>query len=227
MFVTIHQPEFMPWAGFFNKIITTDQIVILDTVKFQKNYFDNRCRIKQGGKAQWLTVPVAHRDAGLPINQMEISPDVPWEKKSWHALYYNYHKAPHWKEHAPFLESFFSPGRWKKLVDLNRAFIAYVCESLGLPFKFRLASELKVESHGSQLVLDLCKAAGASRYLSGAFGKDYLDEGAFKAAGVELVFQDYSCPAYEQFDGPYVGPLSVVDMLLNQGPRSRELLGAS
>ena len=64
MFITIHQPEFMPWAGFFNKIACTDELIILDSVKFQKNYFDNRCRIKQGGEAKWLTVPVQHRDAG-------------------------------------------------------------------------------------------------------------------------------------------------------------------
>lgn len=199
-------------------------IVILDSVKFQKNYFDNRCRIKQDGAAQWLTVPVQHRDAGLPIESVLICDDRPWEKKAWAALEGNYQEAPFWAEHEPFLKALFEPGRWKRIVDLNMEFIAYACRYLEIPLNWRYSSALGVQTKGSQLVLDLCKAVGADSYLSGAFGKGYLDESAFQAANITLHYQAFYCPEYTQFNGPYVGPLSILDMLLNQGRKSRELL---
>lgn len=225
MIATIHQPEFMPWAGFFNKIARTDLFIVLDNVKFQKNYFDNRCRIKQGGEAKWLTVPVIGRDSTQVFTAVEVAGGG-WERKAWSTLQFNYSGAPHWAEHEPFLKDFFSPGRWRRLIDMNLAFIEYACASLSIPLNLKRASEMGVASKGSQLVLDLCRAAGADSYLSGAFGRDYLDEPSFAQAGVALKFQDYTQPPYEQFNGPYVGPLSVVDMLLNLGSRSREVLGA-
>lgn len=224
MFVTIHQPEFMPWAGFFNKVVQTDLLIVLDNVKFQKNYFDNRCRIKQNGEARWLTVPVLGRDSSQSIASIEVAGGG-WEKKAWNTLEFNYRRAPFWAEHEGFLRGYFEPGRWRLLVDMNLAFIEYACGRLSIPLRMRRASELGVETKGSQLVLDLCRAAGAESYLSGAFGRDYLDEPAFVAAGIGLKYQDYAQPPYEQFNGAYVGPLSLVDALLNLGPRARKLLG--
>lgn len=224
MLITIHQPEFMPWAGFFNKIARADQFVILDSVKFQKNYFDNRCRIKQNGEAKWVTVPVQGRDAGLPIKDVLIADAGAWERKAFNAFFFNYGKAPFWKDHAAFLEALFAPGRWAKLAAMNEAIIEHVCHYLELPWRARRSSEMGVDSKGSQLVLDLCLKAGADSYLSGAFGRDYLDAKAFEDAGVKLIFQDYAPPVYEQFNGPYVGPLSVFDMLLNLGRDARALI---
>ncbi|MBI4060211.1 MAG: WbqC family protein [Elusimicrobia bacterium] len=225
MFVTIHQPEFMPWAGFFNKIVQTDLFIVFDSAKFKKNYFDNRCRIKQGGAAKWLTVPVVGRDSTQAFLDVAVA-EGDWSRKAWSTLQLNYRGAPHWAEHEPFLKDFFAPGRWRRLIDMNLAFIEYGCASLSIPLKLRRASEMGVSSAGSRLVLDLCLAAGADSYLSGAFGRDYLDEDSFAEAGVALKYQDYTQPPYEQFDGPYVGPLSLIDMLLNVGSRGRELLGA-
>lgn len=222
MLVTIHQPEFMPWAGYFNKIARAEgRLIHLDSVKFQKNYFDNRCRVKQNGAAKWVTVPVQGRDAGTLIRDILIFEPGSWEKTAFEAFFRNYGKAPFWKEHSNFLEVTFSPGRWTKLVDLNLTVIEYVCRYLDLPLKTTRSSELGVESKGSQLVLDLCLKAGADSYLSGAHGRDYLDENAFAAAGVKLIYQDYAPPVYEQFDGPYVGPLTVFDLLLNRGRDAR------
>lgn len=224
MLITIHQPEFMPWAGFFNKIARTERMIILDSVKFQKNYFDNRCRIKQKGEAKWLTVPVQHRDAGLPIKDMLIAEPGSWEAIAFAAFTTNYAKAPFWKDHEGFLKETFTPKRWLNLCDMNVAIIEYACRYLGIPLKATRSSEMGVTSKGSQLVLDLCLKAGADSYLSGAFGKDYLDQKSFADAGVKLSFQDFKSPEYAQFDGPYVGPLSIFDMLLNLGRESRALI---
>ena len=225
MQITIHQPEFMPWAGYFNKIARAEgRIIHLDSVKFQKNYFDNRCRLKQNGAAKWVTVPVKGRDAGTLIKDILIFEPGSWEKSAFSAFFASCGKAPFWKEHAPFLEATFTPGRWAKLVDLNLAVIEYVCRYLELPLNATRSSEMGVESKGSQLVLDLCLKAGADSYLSGAHGRDYLDEAAFAAAGVKLVYQDYAPPVYDQHDGPYIGPLTVFDLLLNRGRDARALI---
>ena len=215
----------MPWAGYFNKIARAEgRIIHLDSVKFQKNYFDNRCRVKQNGAAKWVTVPVQGRDAGTLIRDILIFEPGSWEKTAFDSFLRNYGKAPFWKDHADFLEKTFAPGRWTKLVDLNLTVIEHVCAYLDLPLKATRSSDMGVESKGSRLVLDLCLKAGADSYLSGAHGRDYLDEKAFAAAGVELIYQDYVPPVYEQFDGPYVGPLTVFDLLLNRGRDARAVI---
>ena len=222
MRVSIHQPEFMPWAGFFNKIAVVDRMVIFDHVQFKKNYFENRCRIKINGQPAWLTVPVLMTGRfQQKICEVEIDNTKPWGEKTWKTLHQTYRRAPHWAEVADFLEQTFALREWRLLVDLNLHLISWLCGYLDLGAELVLSSTLGTTSSGSELVLDTCRLAEASAYVSGRHGKDYLDETGFAAAGIELIYQDYKMPPYRQFDGDFVGPLSVLDLIVNTGRDAR------
>lgn len=226
MFVTIHQPEFMPWAAFFEKMLRTDRFVILDSVKYQKNYFLNRCRIKQQGKATWLTVPVMSGSSAETIAEKHLADQAMWGKKVFNTLYFTYRPAPYWSAHEAFFEQIFRDARWEHLVDLNMALLRYLADALDIPFVHSRSRDMALTQKGSDLVLNICQVLNADRYLSGAHGQDYLDEAAFKAAGIEVVYQDYEAVPYEQFNGAYCGPLSVIDLLLNKGRDARSHIEA-
>ncbi len=216
---TIHQPEFFPWAGFFNKIVTADTFCVFDNVQFKKNYFENRCRVMLNGKASWLTAPILHKGrSDQVLSEVQIDNRTPWGTKVWKSLFFNYAKAPFWHDHAEFLEDCFAVRRWDRLVDLNMHALHYYCGYLGLNFAPVMGSQVcGKDVQGAELVLDTCKRLGATAYLSGRFGKDYLDEEAFRAAGIDLIYQEFQAPAYSRPDGTLSEPLSVLDMTMVLG----------
>lgn len=218
MLVTIHQPEFFPWAGFFNKIATADVFCIFDNVKFKKSYFENRCRVMLNGEPGWLTAPVLHKGrSDQLLCDVAMDNSLPWGTKVWKSLFFNYAKAPFWRDHAEFLEDCFAVRRWDRLVDLNLHALHYYCNYLGIEFKPVLGSAVCGDANGAELVLDTCKRLGATAYLSGRFGKDYLDEDGFRAAGIDLIYQDYHAPTYLRPNGSVSESLSVLDMTLVLG----------
>ena len=218
MKLSIQQPEFFPWAGFFDKIIWADKTVILDNTQFKKRYFENRSQIKLNGQATWITVPVFTKGRfNQTIAEVTINNERDWGTKIWNSLVHAYRKAPFWKEQSEFLEDTFVTQKWDRLLDLNLHVITHICEQLCIPFEHCLSSEMGTSRSGSDLILEICIKAGATEYLSGQFGKTYLDEAAFDACGITLSYQKFTPNEYSPFDGDYIGPLGLIDSLVNLG----------
>jgi hypothetical protein len=225
LIVTIHQPEHLPWLGFFHKMTSADLFVCLDTVQYRKNYFQNRNRVLTANGPAWVTVPVltrGHTDSS--IGEMRISPDDRWPKKYWATLQQAYGKHPFFPAHAAmFREVIEQP--WEKLVDLNLALIKAFLEVFGLSVPIRMASELDCQGSASQLLADICRRLKASVYLSGPSGRDYLDESFFVKAGIAVRYHDFSHPAYPQKGADdFVSNLSAFDLLMNVGPEGRRYI---
>lgn len=225
MLVAIHQPEHLPWIGFFEKMLRADLFVLLDDVQFSKGDFQNRNRVKGAGGAQWLTVPVAHRFPQR-INEVLVTGNN-WQAKHWKTLRSCYARAAHFETFSPLFEDFYRRS-WRKLADLNVAAIELIARSLGIEKKWVMASELKVSGQKSELVLEICKTLGASGYYSGRTGSTYLNQDEFRRAGVEIIVQNFNHPVYEQLfmrERGFVPNLSALDLLFNCGARGLELLG--
>ena len=109
MIVTIHQPQYLPWVGYFDKIDRADVFVLLDNVQYKKNEWQNRNRIKTAQGWQWITVPVLHRHTEK-ITEVKINNTVDWPKKHLHALKYHYAKTPFSREFMGFLKKCFLPA---------------------------------------------------------------------------------------------------------------------
>jgi hypothetical protein len=223
MIVSIHQPQYLPWLGYFDKIAGCDIFIFLDNVQFKKNEWQNRNKIKTDQKWQWLSVPVIHK-FGQRINEVEINNTVRWGKKHLQALATNYSKTPFFKEHLDFFEKTYK-REWKRLLDINLHLIHYLVKALGLSNKkFRMASEYQSREGPTERLVDLCKLVGADIYLSGQDGAKYLDLDEFKKEGIQVVFQSYKHPLYPQLFGDFEPYLSVVDLLFNCGPESLSIL---
>lgn len=223
MLCAIHQPQYLPWLGYFDKIDRADVFVLLDDTQFKKNEWQNRNRIKTSQGWQWLTVPVCHH-LGLQIREVEPNSKVKWQRKHWQALLSNYGKAPYFREYADRLEAAYH-REWANLAELNAFFIGELCDMLGMGAKLITSSTLPGDKGvATEALVNICSAVGADAYLSGAGGHDYVEEGRFQEAGISLSYQDYQHPVYPQLFGDFVSHLSVVDLLLNCGPSSLDVL---
>jgi hypothetical protein len=224
MRVAVHQPQYLPWIGYFDKMDQADCFVVLDHVQFKKNEWQNRNRIKAASGWQWLTVPVLHRFPQR-IAEVKINNAVPWSRKHLQTLSVNYRGAPFFEVHRPFFEEVYT-REWTRLIDLNLATLGYLVTALGIHTKLILASSLGLPGHAgaTEHLVAICQALGADAYLSGVGGTGYLAPARFEEAGIRLCFQAFGCPSYPQRFRAFVPNLSVVDLLFNCGERSLQVL---
>jgi hypothetical protein len=225
MIVSINQPAYLPWLGYFARIAASDLHIVLDHVQFEKNSMVNRNKIRTKDGWSWLTVPIQTkgRFGQLPIQSMEVDNLQPWERKHLNALRTNYARASHFAAHEPFFTAVYSE-QWQQFAPLARKITDYMLKTLEIRTPLLFSSDMNITRGKSELVLDLCRAACATVYLSGPFGRDYLDEAAFCEAGIEVRYHDFHHPSYRQvFDGfePY---MSAIDLLFNYGPESRNVI---
>lgn len=215
MICSIHQPQYLPYLGFFDKMKHSDIFVFLDDCQFKKNEWQNRNRIRTKDGWQWITVPVNYR-FGEEIREIKINNNTNWKRKHLQALQTNYGRAPYFKQHIGFLKETYQRD-WEFLVDINLHFISYLMEAVGIKTETILSSQLDVKTTGTGRLIDITKKVGADAYLSGPGGREYLEMGEFKEAGIKLVFQEFKHLEYnQQFEG-FISNLSAVDFLFNCG----------
>ena len=222
MTVAVHQPQYLPWLGYFDKIDRADMFVILDTVQYKKNEYQNRNRIKNPQGWQWLTVPVRYRFPQC-IREVPINNDVNWRHKHRQALSANYARAPYFEAHLPFFEDLYEKT-WDLLVNLNIRTVVGLIESFGITTPTRGPADWELSDDPTGRLVDICRNAGADTYLSGSGGQDYLDLAQFEKAGIRVIFQDYHHPEYPQPFGAFEPNMSAIDLLFNCGPASLEIL---
>jgi hypothetical protein len=216
--VSGHQPNYLPWLGFFDKMLQCDLFIIEDDVQFEQQGFQNRNRVKTTDETKWLTVPIEHVGGPMLISEVRIAnkaePDC--AQRHWLTLKHNYSEAPYWKKFSGFFEQAYSQ-KWTMLIDLNMHVIKGVMQFLNIQKPLIMSSTLNVSGKGSERVLAECKALGASVQLSGIGAREYLNLERFKEEGIEVVFQDFHYPVYPQLHGSFVPNLSVVDYLFCAG----------
>jgi hypothetical protein len=225
MIVSINQPAYLPWLGYFERIANSDLHIVLDHVQFEKNSFTNRNKARTKEGSTWLTIPLATkgRFGDLAINALEFAANDPWARKHWATLRMNYARAPFFKEYAPAYEALYTQA-WPGFMPMVRAFLTQHLRDLGITTPLRFSSEMQVEGTKGELVLNLSRAVGADTYLSGALGRDYLDESIFTQAGIAVRYQDYAHPTYTQCQPGFEPFMGVLDLIFNHGLASREIL---
>jgi WbqC-like protein len=222
--LAVLQPGFLPWLGFFDQIRRADVFVYYDDVQYDKHGWRNRNRIKTPAGPHWLTVPVRHAGLGKPrILDVEIDANTPWARKHVGSIRQYYKNAPFLDRYLPDLEELLQ-RRWARLLDLDIAVAAKLSEWLGIEARPYRASEIGIEGERSNRLLGLCQRFGATRYLSGNAAQAYLDVELFTRNGIDVQWQDYRHPVYQQLHGEFVPFLSAIDLLLNCGDDSGRIL---
>lgn len=230
MILAGHQPNYLPYLGFFHKMVFADAFVIVDNVQYVKRgpfgwVNRNKIRTRDGEGWQWLTVPVLVKGKfEQKIIDTQINTTLPWGRKHWGSLLTNYGKAPHFSRYADFFEETYLGRTWDFFSLLSEHMIFYLTRVLGIEKPIHKSSVIGAQGKGDELIIDMCAKLGADTYLHGAHGKDYVDEEKFKRAGIKSLHQAFEHPVYHQQFDPFVSHLSVVDLLFNHGTESLDIL---
>jgi hypothetical protein len=225
MIVSINQPAYLPWLGYFHRIAVSDAHIVLDRVQFEKNSFTNRNKVRTREGWCWLTVPVktASKFGDLCIHEIEIANERQWAAKHWQTLRLNYSKAPFFGEHAGFFEGIYERP-WVRLADLTREITAYLLEAFGIKTKLYFSSQMNASGKKDELVLNLCRELRATTYLSGPLGRNYLREDLFRESHIAVRYDDYHHREYPQVYPGYEPYMAALDLLFNAGPASLEIM---
>jgi len=230
MIVAIHQPHFLPWQGYFDRMQKADLFILLDHVQFERQNYQNRVMIKTGEGARWITVPV------LQVSQHDRIIDklvenqsdgwLRWGRQIYLTIKYAYQGTPFFNEYAPALRDVFE-ARWERLVDLDLKLLEILRHALGIRTPMVRSSELNVPGQKNDLILGLCQAVGADTFLGGMGAcRNYLDTDRFQRAGVKITWQNFVHPRHTQRPRQenFIEGLSALDLLFNCGPASAEIL---
>lgn len=227
MKVAITQPTYLPWLGYFDLMDQVDTFVLLDTVQFEKQSWQQRNRIKTPSGLQWLTVPVVFRGRlEQKIQAVEIR-ERDFLGKHLRGIELNYRRTPFFGDYFPALSSIFENLQaGTTLCDLNGRLIEWLAALLGIKTRLLRASLLDEAGKRTQLLANICRKLGANYYISPIGSAGYLlpELSILSACGVETVFQNYSHPQYRQSFPPFVAYASVIDLLFNEGPCSLEII---
>lgn len=229
MIACVHQPNFLPWMGFFAKIAASDVYIVMDNVQFPRNSWVNRVRVGGRGEPMWLTVPVRHLGRlDLPIAETEISYEADWVSKQLRTVQQRYARAPFFRPVFASMEEALA-SREPLLAERNLALIRKVLALCGIERRIVRGSELAKTGSSSTLIAAMCRAAGADVYLAGQGAADYDDHAVYAEAGIEYRTAGFVHPEYEQVGVDHFEKgLSVIDALFNIGvERTRGLLAGA
>jgi hypothetical protein len=224
MILTAHQPVYLPWLGLFHKIALADLFCYFDIAQYQTKDYNNRNKIKTHNGALWLSVPVESKNhLEKSVGTIRIVQDG-WQRKHFKSIQYAYQKAPYYSEYIEGLEATLLGPLVETLSELNFHILQWLMKCLNLTTPIVKASDYSFQGVKSDQVLDMCLQLKADVYIFGAQGRNYADTDKFRARGIEPYFQEYCHPVYGQLHGEFLPFMSVIDLLFNEGRRSRNIL---
>jgi hypothetical protein len=218
--VAIHQPNFFPWLGFFDKIARSDIFVLMDNVQFprtSRGCMCNRVKLLLNKEAKWVTAPVDRtRSKKMLIKNMRFKEDVRWRPKLIRSLQIHYQKAPHFKDFFPFVSALIN-NQTDRLAVYNAHAIKAFCRILEIDTnKIVFGSHIQAEGSATDLLIAMTIAAGGTVYMSGDGAGGYQQDRRFETAGLKLRYQNFVHPVYRHMHPNYFVPgLSIIDVLMH------------
>ena len=219
--VGIIQPNYIPWRGYFDFIASVDLFLFLDDVQYTTRDWRNRNCIKAAKGLRWLTVPVRRGSRERPIHAVEIADDD-WRSEHLDQIHAHYEQASHLNPTKTHL-LYYRAGEYPLLADMTIFQTLMLMEELSIKTPTMRTSSLRVDGKKTERLINLCRAVGATTYLSGPAAKGYLDVEQFRTAGIGLEYKRYDYEPYPQLHGPFIPAVSVLDLLFNTGPHARDL----
>ena len=224
MILSMHQPNLLPWVGYFHKMAQSDVFVLLDAVQVPRGRsYATRTKIKTAQGQRWLTMPVKRRGL-VPYNEQPLMPPDQWLTSFWETLRHNYVRAPYW--------NYCNFERWLNsaatncitLAEFNIELIKWALESLKMDKFMPLQSAWSTHPETTLAPVYYCKRFECDTYLSGNGAKDYNSLVIFETFDVELRYQEFQCPVYSQLWQKFQPNLSILDLIFNLGPTAAEIV---
>lgn len=218
------QPTYLPWLGYFELMDRSDLFIFLDTVQFEKCSWQKRNKIKTASGETWLTIPVKRQGLHLKLKEIEIDNATNFQKKHLKTIEYAYKKALHYDQYMPALEKILQK-KYQYLTAFTVELCVWLKTMLGIKTEVMCSSDLTCLGSKVDLIVSLCKQVGAHRYYSPKGAACYIgEETTFSDRGIILEYQHYEPIAYQQLHGDFIPYLSVIDLLMNEGSNSLNII---
>ena len=229
MILSVHQPYFLPWLGLFDKIEQSDRFVIFDSTQYPRGRsIANRNQFRVGNQAKELVASVSipkGKQGLVQIREVNFASETKWRKRLLRTLEVNYASAPYREKYLAEIEA---KLHLRNLCEFNVCMLLFFLKELNIKTPVRLLSDLEkanqIPRDRDGRIIELCRQLHCDKYLSGSKGKEYNDESRYSESNIELLYQDFRHPVYPQQNVPFLSHLSVVDLLMNCGPASRDHL---
>ncbi|MFA7084416.1 MAG: WbqC family protein [Arcobacteraceae bacterium] len=219
----IHQPDFIPYLGFFQRLLSADVFVILDDVQFLRRGWHHRDKIKTPNGEQWLSIGTVKTAQATNINQIRLS-NTNWRQEHLNILTQNYKKADFFHEIFPIIKGIYEQNHLS-LFDFNFNFLKILFTLFDINVEIEFSSTFDIHTTSNQRIVDILNVVHATHYLSGIGARNYYDPKPYKQAGISVIWQAFEHPIYPQLYGQFIPYLSCIDILFNCGIiKSREIL---
>jgi len=217
MIISIHQPDYIPYLGYFYKLAKSDKFVYLDDAQYSSDNMHNWNKIKTPQGELRLKIPVENH-LGDPICGVRTKDELKWKEKQLKTIEMNYGKAPHFAEIFPQFKELLLKD-YPNIAELNIAINTWIAQSFGLKTEFFRSSDMDIQSVREERVIDICVALGGDVYISGHGASVYQEEEHFTSRGVELRYTDYEAIEYDQLwkKAGFLANMSVLDYIFNCG----------
>jgi hypothetical protein len=222
--IAISQSNYIPWKGYFDMIARVDEFVLYDDMQFTRRDWRNRNRIKTAQGLHWLTIPVESKGNYFEaVKNIRVS-GRGWADKHWKTIRFNYARAPHFEEYAPKIASLYQAAAQEEMLSrTNHVFLTGLCQLLQITTPLKWSGDYAITEGKNERLISICRQAGAANYLSGPAAKEYVDEKAFRKAGVQVEWMEYDWyPVYEQRFGEFAHGVSVLDVIFNCGQKAAD-----
>jgi hypothetical protein len=222
MILSGHQPVYLPGIILFNKIALSDAFMFVGHCQYSSKSWHTRNRIRNGSGEIFLSVPVVKAGRfGQSINETAID-NQPWKKKHLATIYHAYHRRPFFRDYFPELEQLLSRP-WTSLGAMNMAIIRAMVRWFEIGTPVLDSVDYGIQGHKTDMLVAMCRAAGADHYLSNLGSQVYVDEEEMRRYGIEHSWQDFVHPVYEQ-GAPFLANMSAIDLAFNVGPRAAKIV---
>ena len=226
MKISIMQPTYLPWTGYFSMIKNVDIFVFLDDVQFDKRSWQQRNKILLNKKEIYLTVPVISKNKShQKINEVKIDNTENWSQKHFMKIYHAYSKSLSFKKFIKLLEKSYKRN-FSNLIDLNIFLIHEICNYLQINTKKVLSSSISNKFNKEKKLLQLCKSLNATEYIAPPGSKNYLNNGEiFLDSNINFSYFNFEMREYDQFNSDkFIPYLSIIDLIFNHGIKSKEYI---
>jgi hypothetical protein len=217
--LAIVQSNYLPWKGYFDLIHMVDEFILFDDMQYTRRDWRNRNKIKTANGLSWLTIPVEVKGKYYQKIKETVINDPTWNQSHWQSIQHNYEKAKCFREYSDIFREAYLNTNETLLSRINHRFITMICHILGITTKISWSMDYRIVDGKTERLISLCQQAGATEYISGPAARDYIDDQVFEAAGIKLTYIDYSgYSEYTQLYPPFEHGVSVIDLILNEGP---------
>ena len=219
MTIAIMQPYIFPYIGYFQLINAVDKFIIYDDVNFINKGWINRNNILVGGNAHLFTIPLKDASQNKLINEVELSPNDPWQKKFLKTVQQSYQKAPYYQKVFVLIEEIVNL-EVKTINELAYFAMTKVSAAMGIDTEILPSSSIYNNKNlkGPDRILDICNKENATHYINPIGGMELYDKSQFEKEGIKLNFIKSIASPYPQFKNAFVPWLSVIDVLMFNSP---------